>query len=115
MLTSSAALPIIVGEAADGLPFRLAQQPAMGIFRVHFDAWTAAEVLGDATCHQLATLTTSAVAQLSLDNVDFMTLSGTHLRYLRPALTIERPWQQVKQAEQTCTSAGPEPHAHPRE
>ncbi|WLQ39367.1 hypothetical protein P8A22_04575 [Streptomyces laculatispora] len=93
MLTSSATLPIIVGKTADGLPFRLAQQPDLGIFRLRFDAWTATEVMGDAMCHRLATLSAPMLAQLSLEGVDFTTFSGVHLRYLRPLLIIEEPWR----------------------
>lgn len=98
VLTSSAALSIIVGKTADGLPFRLAQQPDMGIFRVCFGSWTTTEVMGDAMCHRLATLTTSMSAQLSLENVDFTTLSGIHLRYLRPKLAVGKPWRQINES-----------------
>ncbi|WP_369190145.1 hypothetical protein [Streptomyces sp. R08] len=73
------------------LTFRLADDYGLGLFRFQSTSWKLAEVVGQ-YADDLAKIDGEALAELSLELVEYTTKTGRDVSYRKPALKVLKPW-----------------------
>ncbi len=76
------------------LTFRLADDYGLGKFRFQSTSWKLAEVV-DQYEAALASVKGEALAELSLELVEYTTKSGRDVSYRKPALKVIKPWSEA--------------------
>lgn len=76
------------------LTFRLADDYGLGKFRFQSTSWKLAEVVGN-YAEDLAKIKGEALAELSLELVEYTTKTGRDVSYRKPALRVIKPFAEA--------------------
>lgn len=74
--------------------FKLADDPDLGKFRFQSGSWKMAEVLHEYD-NALTRIGSEALAELTLEVVEYETKKGRHVRYVKPTVKVLKAWNDA--------------------